>query len=256
MSENESRYKTLIDFSRILSLFEEDGAREISIAEIARALQMLPSKASRMMKTLEAEGFFNRNPISRKYGIGARLLHAGLLFAHNHPLRSVILPHLEQISNDSKSLTSWAVFERDHVFIVDRMPYMRAAPVHLLGSNVPLHSSSIGKLFLAHIEEKNRARIIKNLELVEFTPATLSDLNELDQELKKIKKQGYAVDKGETHQYLEGIAAPIFDAQNQIVAAIAISSRNPRLKLVTNQKTIKYLIDKTTFISRQLGCPK
>jgi IclR family transcriptional regulator, KDG regulon repressor len=252
MGETDLRYKTLKDFSRILSLFETQDAQEQRVSDIAKSLQMLPSKASRMLRTLELEGLVEKNPHTGRYGIGARFLRIGLLYVLNHPLRRVILPHVEQTARDLGLLSAWGIFKNGKAVIVDRIRAGNSPPVHLIGSDVPLHSSSYGKLFLAYAPKEEGERLVGSLSYVPLTPRTITGPNALRKELGRVREKGYAIDDGETHEGIVGIAAPIFDDSDGLVAALTVSGKGMEFSR-DRKKEIAYLTEKALFISRQLG---
>jgi DNA-binding IclR family transcriptional regulator len=253
MAGADNRYKNLDDFSRIMALFEQPEVGERGVNEIAKSLQMLPSKVSRMLKKMEADGWLRRNPQTRKYRIGARFLQGGLLYALNHPLRRLILPHLEQMAQEMDSfLATWNIFENDKVIVVDHLRFRHGPLIHLLGSDMPLHSSSCGKLFLAHLSDRERDRIVQSLVFVEFTARTISDISTMREELKRVREQGYALDEEETREGISSISAPIFDNAGKIVAALSILGNSSDFS-VERTSEIRYLKEKAVFISRQMG---
>ncbi len=252
MADSDLRYKTLKDFSRILSLFEMPEVEERSVSEIAKSLEMLPSKVSRMLKTLETEGLVEKSPATGRYRIGARFLQIGLLYALNHPLRRIILPHLEQAARDLGLLAGWGIFKNGKAIIVDRLQFDKGPPVHLLGSDVPLHSSCYGKLFLAYLPEHDLERFLHSVAFDRLTPATLDSAEAMRSELRKVRERGYAVDEGETREDLVGIAAPILDESGELAAALTVSGRRSEFSK-NRAKELTYLTGKALFISRQLG---
>jgi IclR family transcriptional regulator, KDG regulon repressor len=252
MGNADLRYKTLKDFSRILSLFEVPDVEERSVSDIAKSLQMLPSKVSRMLKTLELEGLVERGLHSGKYRIGARFLQIGLLYVFNHPLRRVILPHIEQTASDLRLLSAWGIFKNGRAIIVDRVGSDKGPPVHLLGLDVPLHSSSYGKLFLSYMPDEERTRVLRSLAYVKLSPVTIDNAESMKKEIVRVRKKGYAMDEGETRGDLVGIAAPIFDDSEALVAALTVSGRNSEFSKNRATETA-YLKEKALFISRQLG---
>jgi IclR family transcriptional regulator, KDG regulon repressor len=252
MGDADLRYKTLKDLSRILSLFEVPDVEERSVSDIAKSLQMLPSKVSRMLKTMEIEGLVERSLHSGKYRIGARFLHLGLLYALNHPLRRVILPHVEQTASDLGLLSAWGIFKNGRAIIVDRVRSDKGPPVHLLGSDVPLHSSSYGKLFLAYMSREAQENSLQSFAFIKFTPVTIDNAELMKKEIARVREKGYAVDEGETREDLVGIAVPIFDESEELVAALTVSGRNSEFSKNRVAETI-YLTEKALFISRQLG---
>jgi DNA-binding IclR family transcriptional regulator len=254
MEDSKLRYKTLGDFTRILSLFEEPDVEERGVNEIAKSLQMLPSKVSRMLKTLEADGWVERNTHTGRYRIGARFLQIGLLYALNHPMRRLMIPHLEQTARDLGLLTAWGIFRNGKVIVIDRFRLHHGPLIHLLGSNVPLHTSSYGKLFLAHITPDLRERLLETLAFTALTSRTIRDPKAMREELQRVREKGYAVDDGETREGVIGIGAPIFDDTEEMVAALSVSGSASEFS-VGYATEIAYLKEKVLFISRQLGYP-
>jgi IclR family transcriptional regulator, KDG regulon repressor len=252
-SSDPLRYRAFQDLGKILSFFENVEGEEKSISEIAKAVGMLQSKISRMLRTLEGEELVERNPDTGKYGLGARLLQLGLLYVANYPLRQIILPHLEQVARDLNVLVGWGSFKNDRVVVVDRLSLDKNAPAHLFGSNMPLHSSSYGKLFLAYLPENERERILKSLKLVRFTKATITDLKKMRKELETVRDRGYALDDGETREDLAGLAAPILNSGGNVVAALTVSVKKSQATTSSIAELASYLTGKASFISRQLG---
>jgi IclR family transcriptional regulator, KDG regulon repressor len=236
MVDTDLRYKTLQDLSRILTLFEVQDIEERSVSDIAKSLQLLPSKASRMLRTLESERLLERSSRTGRYRIGARFLQIGLLYALNHPLRRVILPHLEQTAKDLGLLSAWGIFGNGRAIIIDRVRFKNGPPVHLLGSDVPLHSSSYGKLFLAYLPVGEREKLLRSIAFVKLTPATIET----------------AIDDGETREGLVGMAAPVFGENGRLAAALTVSGRKSEFSKDRLTETA-YLKEKALFISRQIG---
>src|SRR5690606_9115754 len=92
-----------------------------------------------------------------------------------------------------------------------------------IGRRLPLYAGSAGKLLLAYLPEKRQDEILSRSPLNPFTPKTITSLEALKEELKKIKQQGYAFSDGEWVEDAAGIAAPIFDMKGDILAALTVS---------------------------------
>jgi DNA-binding IclR family transcriptional regulator len=253
MNGTNDRYKNLDDFSRILSLFEQQGAEERGVNEISRSLEMLPSKASRMLRKMETDRWLERSPRTGKYRIGARFLQIGLLYVLNHPLRPLMLPHLEQIAKEMPSfITTWNIFENDRVIVVDHLRFYHGPLIHLLGSDVPLHSSSTGKVFLAYLSDEEQDRVVGSLAFVRFTPGTITDPQAMREELKLIRARGYALDEEETREGTSSVSAPVLDSAGKMVAALTVLGESSAFS-ADKAPEIQYLREKGLFISRQLG---
>jgi len=124
---------------------------------------------------------------------------------------------------------------------------------HRIGLNLPVHSTSIGKILLAYLPEQEQDRILGSCDLVKFTEATCVDKQLIKRHLAIVRTRGYSTDEGETHEDLNCVAAPIRNNHGDVVAAFNITddkSRTSREKLL---KLAPYLQEKALFVSRQLG---
>ncbi|MCX8031916.1 MAG: IclR family transcriptional regulator [Thermoleophilia bacterium] len=251
MNEKVVRYKTFSDLWRVLSLFEESGG-EMSVSEVARSLDILPSKASRLLRAMEAGLLLERDAKTGRYRIGPRFLILGLHYLRTHPLRRTILPHLEQMSAELGVTSSWGIFRQGRVIIVDRLRPIGGQTVPLIGSEMPLHSSSYGKLFLAYLPEDEQDRILGTLTYDRFTPRTLTSPSALKSELQAVRARGYSIDREESAPNVIGISAPVFDESESMCAALTLAYTASRGD-VDEARVLRYLSEKAVFISRQLG---
>jgi DNA-binding IclR family transcriptional regulator len=250
------RYKTLVDFGRILNVFEDSQGEELSVGFIAKSLQILPSKVSRMLKTLDSIGLFEKDHKTGYYRIGARYLQVGLLYTLNHPVRRVVLPHLEEMSSKIGLVVSWAIFRNNKIIVVDRLGVGATANrlrVPLLGLGPALHSSSHGKLFLAYLDPEERENILQSLNLTEFTSRTITDLTAIREELGRVRERGYSLDLRETFEDIQSMSAPVLNEKGSFVASIAIGSNKIRFSEKEFLAFSTYLTERALFISRQLG---
>lgn len=247
-------YKTLKDLAKIISLFNTFQVEERGVTEVSKSLGMLPSKVSRMLRTLENEGFFERNLENGKYRLGVRFLELGITYVFNFPLRKVLRPHLEQIFKELNITTSWGILRDDKVIVVDRIQNLNIDLLtHRLGLNLPIHSTSIGKVLLAYLPVNEQDRILKSTNLVKFTNATIIDQKLIKRHLKLVRERGYSTDEGETHEDLNCMAAPIRNGNGEVIAAINLMDEKSRRSAGNLFKLAGYLKEKAMFISRQLG---
>jgi IclR family transcriptional regulator, KDG regulon repressor len=253
MNTDDLRYRAFKDLGSILSFFEINNSEDESVSDVAKALGMHPSKVSRMLRSLEVQGLFERNPDTGRYRIGSRFLEIGLLYALNHPLRRLIFPHVEQMAKELNLLAGWGLFRNDKVVIVDRLRIGDDLPMHILGTDLPLYSTAYGKLFLAYLDDAERERIFTSIAFVKFTPHTVTDRDVLEKELAQVRTEGYALDDEGTRERLRGLAAPVFDTYGTVAAAITTAGRATHLTDKRLPEVTKYLVDKANFISRQLG---
>ncbi|MFJ4291505.1 IclR family transcriptional regulator [Cupriavidus sp. NPDC089707] len=152
----------------------------------------------RMLQQLEAAGLIQRNGDGRQYGTGLRLRRLAenlLLNSTSHGARHMVLRRLVEEVGESCNLTA---FSGGEVLYLDRVE--TAAPLRFYlhpGSRVPAHCSATGKLFLAQLAPAQRQRLLAHAELERYTQNTLTDHVQLEAELERVKRDGYALDDEE-----------------------------------------------------------
>ena len=112
-----------------------------------------------------------------------------------------------------------------------------------IGSRVPLHCTAIGKLFLAYLPERQRKALVTTLDLQRFTPNTITTAEALEAELDKIRGRGFSVDDEEYTAGVVCIAAPIFNAKDEVQAGVAIQSPAARMTADEAQRHRKPLLN-------------
>lgn len=247
-------YKTLKDLAKIISLFNSFQVEERSVTEISKALGMLPSKVSRMLRTLEAEGFFERNSETGKYRLGVGFFELGMVYAFNFPLRKIIRPHIEQMAKELNLTASCGILKNCEVVVIDRVQNLNIDLLaYRIGLNLPIHSTSVGKVLLAYLSEQEQDEILQSVNLVKFTNATVVDQKLIKEKLRLVRQRGYATDEGETHEDLNCIAVPIRNGGGKVVAAINLTGEKSSTDAEKLFQYANYLKERALFISRQLG---
>ncbi len=247
-------YKTIKDLTKVLSLFNTFEFEERSVTEISRSLSMLPSKVSRMLGTMEKEGFLRRNPETSKYRLGIRFFELGMVFAFHFSLHKIMRPHLEEMARDLNLTVSWAILRDNKTIVMDRVQNLNIDLLaHRIGLNLPIHSTSVGKVLLAYLPEDEQDRILNSISLIKFTQATIVDKTLLKKHLRVVKENGYSTDEGETHEDLNCIAAPIKNSNGEVIAAINLMDEKSRTSAQKLLGFAPYLKERAIFISRQTG---
>lgn len=247
-------YKTLKDFLKILKLFNDLKTEEIGVADIAKALKMSPSKVSRMLATVETEGLFEKRQSNGKYRLGILFFELGVLYAYHHPLRKIVRPHLEQMAEEIKLTVSWAILKKNRVIVLDRIQNLPIdALAYRVGLNLPIHTTSVGKILLAHLSEEEQDRVLKSIELVKAADASVTDPKLIKERLKRYRETGFSTDEEETYKGVNCIAVPIINGEGKVIAAISLMEESSRTSRENLLGRVGYLKEKALFISRQLG---
>ncbi len=121
------------------------------------------------------------------------------------------------------------------------------------GKSLSLYRSGIGKCLLARQPAAVQQSIIEGLVWEQATPTTITHPQQLHEELARIRRQGWSYDNGEDYADVRCVAAPVFNANNELTAAISVVGT----RLQINEEYRDYLAGKAIAcagdISRLLG---
>ena len=183
----------------------------------------------RMLQQLESAGMLQRESDGRHYGTGTRLRQLAenlLLHDSRHGARHAVLRRLVDEVGESCNIT---MLSGSEVVYLDRVE--TAAPLRFYlraGSRVPAHCSASGKVILAQMSPAQRQRLLAHVPLEKYTERTITDLARIEYEMRRVRKDGYALDEEEFLPGLLCIAVPVprsAGTSNQCVAVQAPSVR-------------------------------
>jgi DNA-binding IclR family transcriptional regulator len=196
----------------------------LSFAELQEASGLAKSTTSRMLAALERHGLLERDD-SGGYVAGSLFW----LYAARHDpweeLVRIARPVMERIGEDTQESVHLSVIRGDRVVQVAQVDSH-----YLLGTrdwtqvDVPAHTSALGKVFYAWGVLGPPRR-----ELERLTPVTLTTSAELERDGALARRRGYAVTVDELEVGLTGVAVPVRDAHDDVVAALGISGPTSRL---------------------------
>jgi DNA-binding IclR family transcriptional regulator len=229
-------------------------SRQLGVVELANELGLPKGTTHGLLRTLQLVGFVEQDPDTRRYQLGAALLHMGALYLDGNVLRTRALNWSDALAARTHeavrigTLHDLQVLVVHHVFCPDDSPQTLD-----VGSLLPAHATALGKVLLAHspfvLGEVGRQG------LQSFTDATICDPGRLERELGRVVERGWAADIGELRSGQVSIAAPITDHAERTVGAIGIcgpperllAARQPRAELVVKVR------DAARAVSRELG---
>ncbi|MDQ0200389.1 IclR family transcriptional regulator [Neobacillus ginsengisoli] len=228
--------------------------QDLSVKEISDKLGLSKSTVHGIIKTLEYRGYLEQNPDDLKYKLGLKLFELGNRVVNNLDLGKIARPIIKELVEDLMETVHLVVFERGEVIYIEKLDGPRALRIYSqVGKRAPIHCTGVGKAILAFQEEEEIERILSNTDLQSFTEYTLTDKEDIKKQLRTIQEQGYSIDDEEIELGLKCVAAPIFDHQGKVIAAISCASPKIRLseeKLVEVIKVIKLAAAK---ISQSMG---
>ncbi len=223
---NQSVEKTL-QIIEVLA-YEKEPLR---LAELAKRVNMPASTVLRMVNTLLEHGYAYQDALTLRYGLTLRFTQIGHLISGQFSIRDIVHPHLLELSKLSGESSCLAIEEEMEVIYIDVVDGTDGMLkiMQRIGKRAPLHSTGVGKLMLTQYSREMLQQLVQQRGLSCLTPHTLTSIEDLTYELANIKNQGYAVDDEECELGARCVAAPIYNYENKIVAAISVSGPISRM---------------------------
>ena len=213
----------------------------LGVSELARGLNMAKSTVHGMTAALEEVGAVMRDPRTKRYKLGFTLLEIGRSAYSQIDLETSARPIMEDLMEKTQTSVFLGILNWDHVTVLDivesRQDLKITAPV---GTTMPLFAGAVGKVFLASMDEEQAAKIVKSKGLPQFTENSIVDSELYYQELKRVRKMGYAADDEEYILGVRAVASPIIGL-GQLMSAIWVVG----FKASLDEKKMKALIKAT-----------
>ncbi len=247
------KFNTLHRVVALLDCFSQDHP-ELGVREAARMVGLSSSTAGRLMAAMKDLGLLNQNPITRTYSLGGKVLAWSGVYSANLDVRKQALPLMEQLHHETLETISLYVLEGNERVCVERLesPH-NVRIVARIGRRLPLFAGSAGKVFLAFVSKARSKVMLDSLKLEPLTPRTIAERDALEAEIDKIREQGYAVSYGEWILEASGVAAPIYDQNGDVAAALTISGPTQRFTEENAENYSRMVTRVAHEISREMG---
>jgi DNA-binding IclR family transcriptional regulator len=217
MSETEvAQNATYQSAERVLTLLKsfDDSRTELGVADIARALSVHKSTASRLAAALD-----------KRYRLGVEIIRLGTLALRSFDLVATMQPAMEKLSQRTGETVNLAVPDGKDVLNVAEVPstYILSCSGGWIGRRTRPHAVANGKVLLAY------GALGPPTVLERYTPQTITSPGKLASELARVRRDGYATAVAELEEGLIAVAAPVFDPSGACIAALSITGPEYRM---------------------------
>jgi DNA-binding IclR family transcriptional regulator len=237
---------------RLLQLFSE-SPHGLTAKQVAGRSRLPVSTVHRFLANLEGTGFLNCTG-DGVYHLGIACFAIGQMALGQLDIRRVSQPYLQELNRQTRETIHLTVRHGLSAVYVEKLDSPEQLRIHSrIGAAVPLYCTAVGKVMLAYMPDDERERVLPQLSLQCPTPNTVSNLQELDAELYRVRKNGYACDLEEHELHIRCVAAPIWDHDGSVNASLSITAPVVRMA-VTRLRQLAPLIQTAGLqISRELG---
>jgi IclR family transcriptional regulator, KDG regulon repressor len=237
---------------KLLSLFAGPDAA-YNATQLGKLSGLPGSTLHRFLMNLKSADFLTIDE-SGNYHLGMACVSLGQAAIGQLDVRRLSLPYLQELNHRTRETVHLTVRIGLSAVYVEKLDSPEPLRIHSrIGAMVPLYCSAVGKILLAYLPDAEQFKVLDQLEIRRFTANTVGNLQELQTQLKKVRKAGYACDLEEHEVHIRCIAAPIFDHGGNVNASLSITGPAFRMSLARLRQLAPLMQDVGMKISRELG---
>jgi DNA-binding IclR family transcriptional regulator len=219
--------------------------------DLAKLCGLNRTTAWRILVTLEHSSLVERDPVTQRYRIGHGLASLAAA-ADQGPLIRLARPILGRLAVTAREQVSLGVPHHFGWTYVDHVQPPDETVPRWLGPSGPLHATASGKLFLSALPPAERSAVLP-AKLERFTDLTITSRRELDDELERIRADGFSTSYGEHDELSSAVCAGVLDARGRPLAIVDIWGPSQRLTLERLRELGPLLRDAADELAARIG---
>jgi DNA-binding IclR family transcriptional regulator len=222
-----------------------EGLGGAGVKQLSNELDFPPSTVHAHLATLENTGFVMTE--GDRYYLSYEFVRFGEHARTRKPIFKEVRERLPKLANETECRVQFAVEHRGRgIYLYTSAPDSLMQVYSDIGKTTPLHASAAGKALLAHLPEQYIQEIIDHHGLSKETENTITDQEELLNELEQVREEGVAFNHEEHISGLNAVGGPVFGRDSLIAGSISISGPANRLKSDRLETELRDLVLGTT----------
>lgn len=241
-------------FDKIVQVIEllATSSQGVTLKKVQQASGLNKGTAFRILRTLESHRVAARNE-DGTFVLGNRVLWWETCYRRNRDVSKLVRPHLEKLRDLTSETATFSIMMGSQTVVIDQAISQHATSTRFdIGFSAPLHTGATGRVMLAHLDPERRKNLLSQ-PLERFTERTITQTRRIEQELTKCRARGFAFSEGERLSNTSSIAAPIFDANKEVVGVIAVTGPSVRMTQSKCKSIASTLLSTTRLLTEQLN---
>lgn len=220
--------KTTVRSLQIVEVVKE--AQGATLSEVADELGLAKSTAFTHLETLRGFGYVTKD--GEQYHVGMQFLHVGGHAVHRRPEHRMVKAKVRMVADDTDERAQFIVEEGGRgIYVFTDAESATAVKADVwAGKWVDLHSTAAGKAILANLPHATVEQVIDRHGLPARTDSTITDRDELFEELERIRERGYAYNRGERIEKQRAVGVPVVGKFDEVLGGLSVSGPEHRLK--------------------------
>ncbi len=211
----------------ILEILARDG--EAGVTEVARELDVHKSTASRLLAALDRRELVAQDTARGKFRLGMGIVRLAGAVSQKLDVVQESRPVCRALAQEVGETVNLAILSGRDALYLDQVAGPAAlSPHNWAGQRIPLHATSDGKVLLAYLSEGELTERLAP-PLARFTDRTITAAAEFGDLLAEVRRRGFATAVEELEAGLTAIAAPVRNAEGNVIASISASGPSFRI---------------------------
>jgi len=252
--------RTIQSVDRALDILEVLSANnsELSLGEIAARSGLNSSTCHHLLSTLVARGYVGQNPRGRSYFIGTKILELSSSRVRQFNLVEMAMPELRRLNQQTRETVHLAVMQGHELTTLALLESPHPIRVSTDGASKAnaAHATATGKAILAWLPEMEIARVIAEKGLTSFTDRTITNIADLMEDLRHVRRNGYALDREEFQPGIVCVGSALRDHAGAVIGSIGCSMPDMRASDDLLETTRDAVRECAKLLSELLGSPK
>ncbi len=226
---------------------------ELSMTQITEKVGMHKSTVHRLLGTLEAKKFVQRDPVTGRYRPGNSLLQLAFLTLERSNLKEIALPFMHRLNEQHLETVTLSIRDgSDMVYLAVLESPQKVKMAAKPGERLPVFSTASGKVVMAYSDDAFVKQILSQ-ELPQFTSFTIRDQKTMYHILDLVKERGFAYSEQEYEDGINAVAAPIINKNKVALASIAVAGPAYRLSVERMLKIGPSVADVAQELSKEIN---
>lgn len=251
-TKGESEYSGVRVIAKAAAVLRSLGQHPegLSIREIGKLIDVPRSTVQRIVDALDQENLVISASPTSGVKLGPALISLAAL-AQKFDIAELVRPLMAQLVKELGETVDLAVLDRDKAVVVEQVSGInKLRAVSAVGDTLPLHCTASGKALLALLPEDDVDKLRAKLKLLPRTKNTIVSWYMLDEEIRWIRRHGYAIDREESFEGISAVGVAFRGPGDEIAV---LSTPTPTDRFLVAEKTmVKVLLEHCKILQRRL----
>jgi len=211
----------------ILLSFSDDKP-VLSAEQLREANGMSRSAIYRYLTSLRANGFIAEEP-GQGFRLGPKLIEMARIARRDNPIMDVAQHHIRQLAAECGEIVQLLERVGRQLILLEKIDSQHTIGItHLRGGMLPSPAGSSAKVLIAFAPPKEFDELLRSVDLQAYTAKSITDANELRQQIDLVRQNGYALNDEELDEGVRAVAAPVF-GRHEVRYAVSVVGPSFRL---------------------------